>query len=112
MPSDKNQDVVDKLLKAGIGLFAMTEEKVKKFVDELVERGEISGTRSKSLADGISKRFEKGRQEWTGKFAQEMRKVLSNLDIPSRSEVELIKEDLREIKRELKWLREKDDPKD
>ncbi len=112
MPSDKNQDVVDKLLKAGIGLFAMTEEKVKKLVDELVERGEISGTRSKSLADEISKRFEKGRQEWTGKFTQEMRKVLSSLDIPSRSEVELIKEDLREIKRELKRLRKQDDPKD
>lgn len=112
MPNEKNQDLVNKLLKAGIGLFAVTEEKVKKFIDELVERGEISGTRSKSLADEISKRFEKGRQEWTGKFTQEMRKVLSSLDIPSRSEIELIKEDLREIKRDLKRLRKEDASKD
>ena len=112
MTEDKEKDVVDKLLKAGIGLFAMTEEKVRKFVDDLVEKGEISGTRSKSLADEIAKKFEKGRQEWTGKFSQEMKKVLSSLDLPSRSEVELIKQDLREIKRELKRLRKEDDSKD
>jgi polyhydroxyalkanoate synthesis regulator phasin len=112
MPNDKRQDLVDTVLKAGIGLFAMTEEKVKKFVDDLVEKGEISGTRSKTLADEIAKRFDKGREEWTSRFTQEMRKILTGLDIPTRSEVELIKEDLREIKRELKRLRKQDDSKD
>jgi len=112
MPNDKRQDLVDTLLKAGIGLFAMTEEKVKKFVDELVEKGEISGSRSKTLAEEIAKRFEKGREEWTNRFGQEMRKILSGLDIPTRSEVEMIKEDLREIKRELKRLRKQDASKD
>ncbi len=112
MPEEKNQDIVDKLFKAGIGLFAMTEEKIKKLVDDLVEKGEISETRSKSLANEVSKRFEKGRQEWGGKFTREMGKILAGLDIPSRSEIELIKEDLREIKRELKRLRKQDASKD
>ncbi|MBW1660360.1 MAG: phasin family protein [Deltaproteobacteria bacterium] len=112
MPNDKRQDLVDTLLKAGIGLFAMTEEKVKKFVDDLVEKGEISGSRSKTLAEEIAKRFEKGREEWTSRFGQEMKKILTGLDIPTRSEVEMIKEDLREIKRELKRLRKQDAPKD
>ncbi len=112
MTGKKDSDVVEKLLKAGVGLFAMTEEKVRKFVDDLVEKGEISGTRSKSLADDIAKRFEKGRQEWTRKFGEEMKKILAGLDLPSRSEVELIKEDLREIKRELRRLRKEDASKD
>ena len=112
MENKKDQDVLNKLLKVGVGLFAVTEDRVKKFVDDLVEKGEISGTRSGSLADEIAKKFDKGRQEWTARVAQEMKRILKGLDVPSRSEIELIKEDLRDIKSELSRLRKGNDPED
>ena len=110
MENKKDQDVLNRLLKVGVGLFAVTEDRVKKFIDDLVEKGEISGTGSGSLAEEISKKFDKGRQEWTARVAQEMKRILKGLDVPSRSEIELIKEDLQEIKSELSRLRKENDP--
>lgn len=81
-------DLLHKMLYAGIGFAALTEEKAQDLVAELEQRGEVSGEEGKKLAQELLDKAKKHSQELRQTIGNEVNKVLGSMKLVSRSEYE------------------------
>ena len=56
-------DIIKKTLLAGVGLAAMTKDKVEELADELTEEGELSEKEAKELLDDLLKRSKRAKKD-------------------------------------------------
>lgn len=83
-------DILKKTLLFGAGLASMTREKMEKFVEEMVKRGELSEKEGRELVDDLVVRSRKVRKDFEEGVAGAVAKTLKKLNIPRRSEIEEI----------------------
>src|SRR5665647_1432833 len=55
---------LDKVINLGLGAISLTKEKAEAFIDELVERGEISKEDAKQTLDDVMKKGEEHKEEF------------------------------------------------
>jgi poly(hydroxyalkanoate) granule-associated protein len=81
-------DLARKVLLAGIGAVALTQEEIEKFVNRLVERGEIAEKDGKKLATDVMER----RKKQTKKAGEEMDKrveeILGRMNVPTKADID------------------------
>jgi len=88
-------ELIKKILLASVGAVSLTKEKAEGLLEDLVKRGEIAHEDKTSLLNEILKSVEKSQEE-TRKFIQkEMEKALKALDIPTHSEFEELKKQVK-----------------
>ena len=89
---------VKKLLLAGIGAVAVTAEKSKDLLDEMVEKGELTVEQGKVLNEElkhhIQTRVDEAKSE---RAAQRMEQLSSQIRSMSDEELEQLKEVIREV---------------
>jgi poly(hydroxyalkanoate) granule-associated protein len=90
-------DLIKKMLLAGVGALALTKEKVEVIVDDLVKRGEVAQKDKSSLLNEMLNSVEKGKQEIREFVHKEMEKIIQSLDIPTRSEFEALKKQVKTL---------------
>lgn len=99
-------EMARKVLLAGIGAVALTQEEVEKFVQKLVERGEIAEKDGRKLIKDVlekrKKRVSEVRSETEENVDSRMEDILSRMNIPSKSDIE-------ELNRKITTLTEKVD---
>jgi len=88
-------DLAKRLLLAGAGLAFLTADKVKEFTDELVKRGEMTEQEAKETIEEI-------RRGWEKKIEEIAHSILTRLHIPSRQELEALKERVAHLEQALK----------
>jgi len=90
-------DALRKAVLFGAGLAVMTTEKMKDFADELVKRGEMS---EKEARQALKEWMEKSKQackDMEEKTESAVNNVLNRMNIPSRSELDELKERLAKL---------------
>lgn len=92
-------DILKKTLLFGAGLASLTREKVEKFVEEMVKKGEISEKEGRELVDDLIARSKKARQEFEEGVNKAVAKTLDKLKIPQRSEIDRIWAKIEELER-------------
>ena len=76
-----------KVLLAGMGAVALTQDEAEKFVDKLVERGEIARKDAKKLVREVAeKRSKRGRDE----LDKRVQEFLDRMNIPTKSDLEAL----------------------
>ncbi len=86
----------------GLGLLDLTKEKAKKLADELVSRGEVAKEERSEFLKRLLKRGEETREE-LGKLVEEkMGKVLSKLNIATKSDLNELKKAIDKLSRKMK----------
>ena len=82
------------VLLAGIGVVALTQEEVEKFVHKLVERGEIAEKDGRRLINDVrEKRRRKSEEisvEAEATYEGRMEEVLARMNIPSKSDIDAL----------------------
>ncbi len=91
------KDLAKKGLSLGLGLLVMTKEQVEKAVDELVNKGKISADESKKMVNRLIETGEREREHLDEVLRERVKKVLSELDIPSKKELEALEERVRRL---------------
>jgi poly(hydroxyalkanoate) granule-associated protein len=85
-------EMARKVLLAGIGAMALTQEEIEKFVGKLVERGEIAEKDGRKLITDIKERRRKKSSEVRAGTEDEVEKrmegVLSRMNIASKSDID------------------------
>jgi len=84
------QDILHKILYAGIGLAAMSEQKAQEIVAELQKRGEVSAEDGKKLAQELVDKARQHTQEIRRFVSQEVEKVSGKIKIVSREEFDAL----------------------
>lgn len=90
-------DALRKAVLFGAGLAVMTTEKMKDFADELVKRGEMSEKDAKEALKEWMDKSKQARKEMEEKTESAVNNVLSRMNIPSRSELDELKERLAKL---------------
>jgi polyhydroxyalkanoate synthesis regulator phasin len=82
----------------GIGVMETTREKMQGLSDELIERGRMSQSDAKRVADRVSEVA--GRQQDTlrNTVAEETKRALDAAGVPTREDIESLKQEISELK--------------
>ena len=89
-------EMTRKILLASIGAVALTQEEVEKFVNKLIERGEIAEKDGRKLIKDIMnkrrKKTEEVRTETEEQVDSRLNDVLGRMNIPSKSDINVLNE--------------------
>lgn len=90
-----------RVLMAGIGAVALTQEQIEDFVSKLVERGEIADGDARKLVGDVIDRRKRMVQDGTRKAEEELDKriegLLSRMNIPSKSEIDSLSQKIADL---------------
>ena len=102
-----------RVLMAGIGVAVLAQEEIEDFVTKLVDRGEIAESDGRSLVSDVLERRRKELQEGTKKASDNVDRrvegMLSRLNIPTRSEINSLSEQISELSKKVDQLKELDE---
>jgi len=106
-------DGLRRVLMAGIGVAVLAQEEIEDFVTKLVDRGEIAENDGRSLVSDV---LEQRRQEIQDRSQQasegvdrRIEGILSRLNVPTRSEIARLSEQISELSEKVDELRELDE---
>jgi poly(hydroxyalkanoate) granule-associated protein len=77
-----------KVLLAGIGAMALTQEGIEDFVSRLVERGEIAEQDGKKLVGDVMERRKKDAKKAEEELDKRTDEILTRLNVPSKGDIE------------------------
>jgi poly(hydroxyalkanoate) granule-associated protein len=97
-----------RVLMAGIGAVALTQEQMEDFVGRLVERGEIADSDARNLISDVLERRKRivqgGTRKAEDEFDRRIESFLSRLNIPSKSEIDALSSKITELSRKVDEL--------
>jgi polyhydroxyalkanoate synthesis regulator phasin len=94
-------DMIKKAMLTGVGLAAMTREKIEEMARELTEKGEMTEKEGRELVDELMKKSEKAKKDLETKMEDIVEKVLGKMNLAT-------KEDISKIEKRLKRLEKKE----
>lgn len=87
-------DMARKVLLAGIGAVALTQEEVEKFVVKLIDRGEIAEKDGRKLINDVMEKRRRKAEEITTEaevtYESRMEEVLARMNIPSKNDIDAL----------------------
>lgn len=97
-----------RVLMAGIGAMALSQEQIEDFVGKLVERGEIADSDARRLLSDVVERRVKLVQDSTKRAEEEFDKriesLLTRMNIPSKTELDTLSQKIGELSRKVDEL--------
>mgnify|MGYP001569193720 FL=1 len=94
-------DFLKKAINFGSGALLLTKENVEEIIDDLVKKGEIKTDEAKAQVKEIFNKVLSGKKEIESKIEEIVEKVLHQLDIPTRRELQEMQKKLDEIVKRL-----------
>jgi polyhydroxyalkanoate synthesis regulator phasin len=85
------EDVLKNLIYQGLGVVAITRNKVEKAVNDMVDKGKMTREEGRKLVDELSSESLKAGKETEEKLKNAIREFLEKSGIPSREEFESLK---------------------
>ena len=100
-------ETLRKLGLIGIGVLAITEEKIKQTVDELIEKGEMNREEGKSLVQELLTEKKKQMQELGDRISADVQNAVDRSKIATKDDVARLEEKITGLEKAVKELSEK-----
>ncbi len=94
-------DIIKKAMLLGLGVLSLTKEKAEELVDDLIKRGEVTREERFKVVDKLLKEAEKQEEELFGKISETVQKVITDLGLPTKKELDEISKKLEEIEKRI-----------
>ena len=91
----------------GIGVLAITEEKIRQTVDELIEKGEMNREEGKSLVQELLTEKKKQMQELGDRISEDVQNAVDRSKIATKDDVARLEEKIAGLEKAVKELSEK-----
>ena len=92
-------DFIKKTMLTGVGLAAMTREKIEELAKELTEKGDMTEKEGKELVDELVKKSEKVKKDLESKMESIVKKVLGKLNLATKEDIEKIEKRLKRLEK-------------
>lgn len=99
------EDILKRFLYTGVGLAALTAEKLQESVDELVNKNKLSETEGKKILDDFFNSTEARREEFESKLKESAEQVLDRISLPTKVEVEELQQRVEQLEAEVEALK-------
>ena len=101
-------ETAHKVLLAGIGVIALTQEEVEKFVNKLVERGEIAEKDGRNMIKDVlerrKKQAEEVRTDTEEKVDKRLEDMLARMNVPTRDDIDALGKQIAALTRKVEAL--------
>jgi len=81
-------DTIHKMFLAGVGLAAMTKDKIDEHIKELVEKGKLTEKEGREIAEDMLKKSEQAKKDLEKQVEKQVQQTLQTLQIASKQDVE------------------------
>jgi len=92
-------DIVRKTLLLGIGLAAMTRDKIEEAAKKIAEEDKLSEEEGKKLADDLLKQSDEARKNLKDQVEKFVDKTLEKLNSPSRKDLQNLEERIEKLEK-------------
>ena len=99
--------IIRKTMLLGLGLISLTKEKAEGLVDDLVKRGEVASDDKFKAVDSLLKEAEKQEEEFARKLSGSVHKIVADLGLPTKKDLEEVLKTLKSIEEKLSAAGEK-----
>ncbi len=100
-------ETLRKLGLIGIGVLAITEEKIRQTVDELIEKGEMNREEGKSLVQELLTEKKKQMQELGDRISEDVQNAVDRSKLATKDDVARLEEKISGLEKAVKELSEK-----
>ncbi|MDI3539054.1 MAG: hypothetical protein PWR29_1038 [Methanolobus sp.] len=88
----------------GIGMWALTEEKIQDFTDELIENGEMKKEEGKKFVHELVDEQRKQKEEMENRITARVQETFKRADYATKEEVKDLKETIRGLESKIDML--------
>lgn len=92
-------DFIRKMTLAGAGLAIVTTEKIQELANELVKKGEMTEKEAREAVNEYVEKSKQAKKDLEGKMEQWVAGFLNRMNIPTRKELDEIKERLARLEK-------------
>jgi len=92
-------DITRKTILLGIGLAAMTRDKIEDVAKKIVEEDKLSEEEGRKLTDDLLKQSEEARKNLKGDVEKFVDKTLEKLNSPSRKDLQKLEERINKLEK-------------
>jgi polyhydroxyalkanoate synthesis regulator phasin len=96
------EDLLKKLFYQGLGVVAITKDKVEKAIAELIQKGKITEEEGRKLYDDLASEGKKSADDLGQGLKDFIREQIEKSGIPSRAEFDALKLRIAELEAQLK----------
>ncbi|MDO9527988.1 MAG: phasin family protein [Syntrophales bacterium] len=90
---------IKKTMLVGVGLAAVTREKIEEIIGELVKKGELSEKEGKVMVDELVEKSKKVKKDLEKKVEKIVADTLNKLNIPTREELTELKKKIQKLEK-------------
>ncbi len=94
-------DLLKKTFLTGVGVAALTKEKIEELAKDFVEKGKITEQEGRALVDDLVTRSDESRLEFQKQIEEKVQAVLAKMNLAKQSEVDALKEEVTELRKAL-----------
>ena len=94
-------DLVKKVLLTGVGVAALTKDKIEEVARDFVEKGKMTEKEGRAFVDDLVSRSEESRAEFQKQIESRVQNVLEKMDLAKKSEVDELKLEIEKLREEL-----------
>lgn len=95
-------DLLRKVVLTGIGLAALTKEKIEEVVKDVVEKGKLSEKEGKEFVDELLKKSEGAREKVEGQIEKALQATLKKMNLVTRDEFSKLEKQIKQLKKAVK----------
>lgn len=92
-------DLVKRGMLFGLGALDLTQEKVERFVDELVKRGEVAGKERKVAVDELLEGARRTQDEFLKRVRTVVERTVTEVGLPTKADLAKIEERLAALEK-------------
>ena len=91
-------ELVKKTLLTGVGVAALTKEKIEEVAKDFVEKGKMTEQEGRDLVKDLVKRSDESRIELQELIETKVQALLEKMDLAKKSEVDALKSEIAELR--------------
>ena len=92
-------DLIKKTILAGLGALSLSREKAEEITKDLIKRGELAKTDEAKFVRDLMDLVKKNKAGLEEKIEKAVRKALAKLEIPTRKDIDDLKEEINKLSR-------------
>jgi len=98
------KDTIRKLGLIGMGAWALTEEKIHEFVNDLVEKGEINKEEGKKYINELISERKKQKEDIEKNISAKVHDTIGKADLATKAEIKSLEDKINDLEAAIKKL--------
>jgi poly(hydroxyalkanoate) granule-associated protein len=106
--ADERNDLLDglrKILLAGIGGVALAQDEITKFLNKMVERGEIAEKDARKLLEEVTSRRKEQTKKAENELDRRMEDMLSRMNVPTKADIDSLSQKITTLTEKVEQLK-------